>query len=64
MVTEEETLGGGIHWEFGGGIYTLLDTKSICNKDLLCSTGKPTQYSVGAYEGTEWKKNGYIYMHN
>ena len=31
------------------------------NKDLLCITGNPTQYSVGiTYMGKESKKSGYI----
>ena len=40
MVTEGEMLWGGMGWEVGIGIYTLLYTKLISNKDLLYSTGK------------------------
>ena len=40
---------GGIHWEIGIDIYTLLYMKQITNKDLLYSTGNSTQYSVMAY---------------
>ena len=38
--------GGGINWEIGTDIYTLLYIKQITNKDLLYSTGNYTQYSV------------------
>ena len=38
--------------------------KQITNKDLLCSTGNSTQYSVKAYMGKESKKEWYIYMYN
>ena len=46
--------GGGINWDIGIDIYTLLYIKQITNKDLLYSTGNSTQYSVMAY--TESKK--------
>ena len=38
--------GGGINWEFGIDLYTLLYLKQITNKDLLHSTGNSAQYSV------------------
>ena len=38
--------GGGIDWEFGIDMYTLLYLKYITNKDLLYSTGNSAQYSV------------------
>ena len=38
--------GGGIDWEFGINMYTLLYLKYITNKDLLYSTGNSAQYSV------------------
>ena len=38
--------GGGIDWEFGIDMYTLLYLKQITNKDLLYSTGNSAQYSV------------------
>ena len=41
--------GGGIDWETD--IYTLLSVKQIPKKNLLCSTGNSTQYSVMAYMG-------------
>ena len=47
---------GGINWEIGIDIYTLLYIKEITNKDLLYSTGNSTQYSVMAYMGKESKK--------
>ena len=48
--------GGGINWEIGTDIYTLLYIKQITNKDVLCSTGNSTQYSVMTYMGKESKK--------
>ena len=45
---------GGINWEIGIDIYTLLYIKWITNKDLLYSIGNYTQYSVITYTG---KKN-------
>ena len=44
---------GGINWEFGINIYTLLYIKEINNKDLLYSTGNYIQYLVIAYNGKE-----------
>ena len=38
--------GGGINWEIGIDIYTLLYVKQTTNKDLLYSTGNSAQYSV------------------
>ena len=43
--------GGGMNWEIGIDIYTLLYIKQITNKDLLYSMGNSTQYSVMAYMG-------------
>ena len=61
MVTKGETLGGGINWKAGIGIYILPYTKLISNKDLLCNTGKSTQYSVIGYVRKEAdKKRRYI----
>ena len=34
---------GGISWETGTDIYTLLDIKQVTNKNLLYSTGNCTQ---------------------
>ena len=55
---------GGINWEIGIDIYTLLYIKQITNKDLLYSAGHSTQYSVMAYMGKESKKSEYMYMYN
>ena len=44
-------LEGGINWEVGIGMYTLLYTKSLSSKGLLYWTGKFTEYSVIAYMG-------------
>ena len=46
-------LWGGIYWETGIDIYTLLYIEKITNKDLLYSTGNSTQYSVMTYMGKE-----------
>ena len=46
MVTRGEGSGGGVDWEFGIDMYTLLYLKEITNKDLLYSTGNSAQYSV------------------
>ena len=60
MVTQGKNVWGGMDWEFGLGIHTLLYTKLIGNKDLLYSSGKSIQYSVMAYMGKESEKNGYL----
>ena len=49
-------MGGGINWQIGIDIYTLLCIKYITKKNLLYSTGNSTQYSVMAYMGKESKK--------
>ena len=38
--------GGGINWEFGINIYTLLYVKQINNKDLLYNTGNYIQHPI------------------
>ena len=57
-------LGGGEdNPEVKIGIYALLYTKSISNKDLLYSTGISTQYSVMACMGKESEKERiYVYI--
>ena len=37
-------------------MYTILYTKQIINKDLLCHTGNSTQYSVITYVGKKSEK--------
>ena len=54
--------GGGINWEIGIDLYMLLYIKQITNKNLLCSTGNSTQYSVMVYMGKESKKE-WIYVY-
>ena len=55
--------GGGINWEIGIDIYTLLYINYITNKDLLYSTGNSTQCSVMTYMGKESKKEWiYVYV--
>ena len=58
MVTRWES--GGIDWETGIDIYTLLYMKWVTNKDLLYSTGNSTHYSVMTYIRKESKKSGYV----
>ena len=48
-------MGGGINWETGIDMYTLLYIKQMTNKDLP-STGNSTQYSVMTHMGKESKK--------
>ena len=55
-------LWGGIYWETGIDIYTLLYIEKITNKDLLYSTGNSTQYSVMTYIRTE-SKTEWIYVY-
>ena len=50
-----------IHWDIRIHIDILLCIKQITNKDLLYSTGNPTQYSVMASMGIESLKK-YIYV--
>ena len=45
--------GGGIVWELGMDMYTLLHLKWIINKDLLCSKGNSAQRYVAAWMGGE-----------
>ena len=55
--------GGGINWEIGIDIYTLLYIKLTTNKDLLYSTENSTQPSVMTYMGKESKKEWmYVYV--
>ena len=49
---------GGINWEIGMNICTLLCIKLMTSEDLLYSTGNATQYSVMSYVGKESKKEG------
>ena len=51
--------GGGINWEIGIDIHTLLCIKQITNKDLLYSTENSTQYSL--HEKIIFKKE-WIYV--
>ena len=54
---------GGINWEIGIDIYTLLCIKQITNKNLLYSTRNSIQYSVMTYMGIESKKEWiYVYV--
>ena len=62
MVTRGES-GGGINWKIGIDIYILLYIKYITHKDLLYSTGIPSQFSVMTYMGKESKKEWtYVYV--
>ena len=42
-------LGGGINWEIGTDIYTLLYMKDRAYNNFLWSTGNSTQHSNGLY---------------
>ena len=46
MVTTGQEEGGGIDWEFGINMYTLLYLKYIAGRDLLYSTKNSAQYSI------------------
>ena len=41
-----EGCGGGIEWEFGLDVYTLLYLKEMTKKDLLYSRGNSAQHFV------------------
>ena len=52
-------------WKAGTDTYTPLHyAGGMGNKDLPCSTGKSTEYSVVTYLGKNLKRNGYVYMYN
>ena len=51
MVTNWERSVGGMNWETGTDIYTLLYIKQITSKDLLYNTGSSAQHSDVLY----WK---------
>ena len=54
---------GGINWEFGINIYTLLYIKEINNKNLLYSTGNYIQHLVITYNRKESvKEYTHIYI--
>ena len=56
---------GGIHWEIGTDVYTLLYIKQITSKNILYSTGNYTPYSAMGYYGKRiFKKRVYVYMYN
>ena len=55
IVTGRENV-GGLNWETGIDIHTLLYIKQIINKNLQYSTRNSTQYSVMAYKGKESEK--------
>ena len=54
---------GGMNWEIGIDIYTILYTKQITNENLLYSTGNSTQRSVVTEMGRKSKKEWiYVYV--
>ena len=56
---------GGMNWEIGIDIHTLLCIKQITNENLLYSTGNCVQYLVITYNGKEFEKEYiYIYINN
>ena len=54
-------LRGGMDWDYGIGIYTLLYTKLMGTKELLYYKGRSIQYSVIANMGKESEKE-WIYV--
>ena len=42
---------GGMNWEIGIDLYTLMCIKLMTNKNLLYSTGNSSQYFVMTYVG-------------
>ena len=46
LVVIQGKRGGGINWEFGINIYTLLYVKQINNKDLLYNIGNYIQHLI------------------
>ena len=63
MVNKGERTRGGINWEFGINIYTLLYMKQITNKDLLYSTVNYIQYLIITCNGQESDKRIHIYIY-
>jgi len=54
---------GGMNWEIGIDVYTLLCVKQMTNENLLYSTGNSTQHSVVIQMGRKSKKEGtYVYI--
>ena len=54
---------GGMNWEIGIDVYTLLCVKQMTNENLLYSTGNSTQHSVVMQMGRKSKKEGtYVYI--
>ena len=53
--------GKGIIRAFGKVMYTLLYSKWITNKDLLCRTGNSAQCYVPVWMGGGWGENGHTY---
>ena len=51
---------GGIDWEFGIDMCTLLYIKQISVRNLLCSAGNCIWYLVITYNGKESEKEIYI----
>ena len=52
--------GGGMNWEIGIDIYTLLCIKEITGENLLCSTGNSVL--CDDLNGKEIQKRGEIYI--
>ena len=55
---------GGINYEVGNDIHTLLYMEQTGNGDLLKSTAKFTQYCVVACVGKKSEKECVYYMYN
>ena len=55
---------GGINWDIGTDIHTLLYIEQITSKNLPYGTGNSTQYPVMTSMEKESKKSGYICVYN
>ena len=54
---------GGMNWEIGIDVYTLLCVKQMTTETLLYSTGNSTQHSVVTQMGRKFIKEGiYVYI--
>ena len=55
--------GGGVNWDTGFDIHTLLRIKYITNENLLYSTGSTTQCSLGYLNGNGIQKRGDVCLY-
>ena len=55
---------GGMDWECGIGIGSLLCPGWMAHRALLYSTGTSSQHAVETYKGKESEKNGCVYTYD